>query len=143
MGAAAFGGHRKGFLQHRHHAEPEEIHLDDAEILAVVLVPLHHRPARHGGVFQRHHLVEPPLANDHAPGVLTKMAWQAVDPVVKLDQGAEARVGAGDPGAVDLLLQLQRVLVIAAGKQAGKTRQDILSRKLSALPISRMALRPR
>ena len=37
---------------------PEQIDLDDAEVGAVVLVPLHDHPPRHARRLERHHLVE-------------------------------------------------------------------------------------
>ena len=40
-------------LHHRHHAEPEQIDLDDAEVLAVVLVPLRHDASGHARRFER------------------------------------------------------------------------------------------
>ena len=107
-------------LQHRHHAQAEEIDLDDAEILAIVLVPLHHRAARHGGIFQRHDLVEPALADDHAAGMLPEMARQAVDAVIELDQRPKARMRPRDARLDHLFLQFQRVLEIAAGEKIGK-----------------------
>ena len=45
-------------LEHGHHAEPEKIDLDDAEIGAVFLVPLDDDAVGHGGGFERHNMVE-------------------------------------------------------------------------------------
>ena len=60
-------------LHHRHHAEPEQIHFDDAEIFTIVLVPLRDDAPRHGRVFERHERAEFVLADDHAAGVLAEM----------------------------------------------------------------------
>ena len=40
------------------HAEREHVDLEQAERLEIVLVPLDHRPVRHGGVLDRHELGE-------------------------------------------------------------------------------------
>ena len=62
--------------QNRHHAQAQQIDLDDAEVGAVVLVPLHHHAARHRRRLERHHLVEAPGAHDHAARVLAEVARQ-------------------------------------------------------------------
>jgi hypothetical protein len=77
--AAAPPDHLERVFQERHHAEAEEIHLDDAEGGAVVLVPLDHRAARHRGGLERHHAVEPALTDHHAARVLAEMARQVLD----------------------------------------------------------------
>ncbi len=65
-------------LQHRHHAEAEQVHLDDPQVGAVVLVPLHDHASRHRGVLERHDLVEPALADHHAARVLAEMPRQVL-----------------------------------------------------------------
>ena len=50
---AAFPAKLERILHHRHHPEPQQIHLHDAEIFAVVLVPLRDDAAGHGGIFER------------------------------------------------------------------------------------------
>ena len=65
-------------LQHRHHAEAEQIDLDDAHVGAVVLVPLHDDAAGHAGVLERHDRVELALADHHAAGVLAEMPRQVL-----------------------------------------------------------------
>ena len=44
---AAFAAKLERVLHHRHHTESEQIHFHDAEIFAVVLVPLRHDAPRH------------------------------------------------------------------------------------------------
>ena len=63
-------------LQHRHHAEAEQIDLDDPHVGAVVLVPLHDDAAGHAGVLERHDGVELALADHHAAGMLAEMPRQ-------------------------------------------------------------------
>ena len=62
-------------LENSHHAQTEQIHLDDAEIGTVFLIPLHHGPSRHGSAFQRNDAVQLALADHHAARVLSKMTW--------------------------------------------------------------------
>ena len=89
-------------LQHGHHAQPKQIDFDDAHVLAIILVPLRHDTSRHGGVFQRDDGIEFAFANDHAAGMLAKMARQAVNLVVKREERRSARMLAGQPGLLHL-----------------------------------------
>ena len=66
-------------LQHRHHAEAEQIDLHDPHVGAVVLVPLDDDAAGHRGVFERDDLVEPALADHHAAGMLAEVPRQVLD----------------------------------------------------------------
>ena len=72
--------------------EPQEVDLDDPEVGAVVLVPLHDDAAGHGRRLQRHHLVEPAGGDHHAAGVLAEVAGQVVDARPELGEMLEARV---------------------------------------------------
>ena len=63
-------------LQHGHHPEAKQIDLDDAQIRAIIFVPLHHHAARHGCGFQRDHGIELALADHHAAGVLPEVTRQ-------------------------------------------------------------------
>ena len=68
-----------GILQHRHHAQAEQIHFDEPEIGAVLFIPLDDDAAGHGGRFERHDLVEVPLADDQPAGVLSQVAGQILN----------------------------------------------------------------
>ena len=81
---------RQRVLDHRHHAEAEQIHLDDAHVGAVVLVPLHDDAARHARVLERHDGVELAPADHHAARVLAEMPRQIVHPVPQLREQADA-----------------------------------------------------
>ena len=70
---------RQRIFEHGHHAQPEQVHLDDAQVGAIFLVPLHHHAAGHGGGLERHHRIELALADHHAAGVLAQMARQILD----------------------------------------------------------------
>ena len=59
--------------------EAQEVDLDDAEVGAVVLVPLDDHAAGHRGGLQGHHVVEGALGDDHAARVLAEVARQVLD----------------------------------------------------------------
>ena len=65
---------RDRLLERGEHAEAEEVDLDEAQVGAVVLVPLDDVAARHGGGLERHHLVEPAGRDHHAARVLAEVA---------------------------------------------------------------------
>ena len=87
-----FGAQLEALFEHRHHAEAEQVHLDDAEIGAILFIPLHHHPAGHGGRLQRHHGIERALADHHAAGVLAEVARQVLRHLVELAKLAHARI---------------------------------------------------
>ncbi|MCC2666076.1 MAG: hypothetical protein K0S35_3998 [Geminicoccaceae bacterium] len=59
------------------HAEREDVDLENAERVQVVLVPLDEGAPLHRGVGHRHHLVETALGQDKAADVLREMARKA------------------------------------------------------------------
>ena len=59
-----------GLLDEGEHAEREEVDLDEASVLARVLVPLTQHPALPGGGLERDDLDEGPARDDHAAHVL-------------------------------------------------------------------------
>ncbi len=59
------------------HAERQDVDLEDAERIQVVLVPFHHGALGHGGIGDRHHLVEPALGQDEAADMLGQMPRKA------------------------------------------------------------------
>ena len=88
----AFAAKLEGILHHRHHPEPEQVHLHDPEILAIILVPLRHDPARHRGIFQRDKGTEFSLANNHPARMLAEVARQSVNGLIERDEGRQARM---------------------------------------------------
>ena len=66
----ALSAQSDGVLHRCHHAETKKIHLNDAEVLAIVFIPLCDNPTRHGGVLERNYRAERVLTDDHASGVL-------------------------------------------------------------------------
>jgi len=63
---SALGAKVKGVFHGREHAEAEEVDFDDAEIGAVVLVPLHDGATGHAGWLERDDGIESGVADDHA-----------------------------------------------------------------------------
>ena len=98
--------HRDRLLDRREHAEAEQIHLHDAEVRAVVLVPLHDDAARHGRRLERHDLVEPARRDDDAARVLAEMARQVLDLEQEAQEVARAPLLRIEPRRGELALQL-------------------------------------
>ncbi len=95
---------RERFLQYRHHAQPQQIHFDKAQVRAIFFVPLDHHAPRHGGRLERHNPVELPLADHHAAGVLPQMARKILCGHVERKKFLDARVGEIVTGLLKLLL---------------------------------------
>src|ERR1700679_3214995 len=65
-------------LQHGHHAEAEQVYLNDAEISTVFLVPLDNGATVHGRAFERHDAVQLTLTDHHTARVLSEMTRQVL-----------------------------------------------------------------
>jgi hypothetical protein len=65
-------------FEYGHHAEAEQVDLDEAHVGAVFLVPLDDGAAGHGGALEGDDAVEHAGADDHAAGVLAEMAGQVL-----------------------------------------------------------------
>ena len=61
------------------HPESEHIHLEQAERIQIVLVPLDDRAFRHGGILDRHQLVQAAARDHEAADVLRQMARKSQD----------------------------------------------------------------
>src|SRR5207247_3341577 len=97
-------------------AEPEEVDLDEAQVGAVVLVPLDDVAARHRRGLEWNHLVEPAGGDHHAARMLAEMARQPLHPAHDLDQEPDARrlrVDAAGPELRRQLVVLVRVAMCA------------------------------
>ena len=103
---------RNRLFERVQHAESEKIDLDDPEVGAVVLVPLHDRPAGHRRRFERHHLVEPAGGDHHAARVLPEVPRQVLDlPPVEAEQ-AVSRLVRVEAGGRELALELLGVAAL-------------------------------
>ena len=74
------------------HAQAEKIDFYDAEILAVVLVPLHDGAVGHGGRLERDNGIEAVVTDDHASGVLTQVPGEGEGRVVEVEKRFETGV---------------------------------------------------
>ena len=122
-GAAARLAKFNRVLHRGHHAEAEQVHLDDAEIRAVVLVPLRDDAPRHRGIFERHDAAELSLADDHPAAVLTEVARKAVDFLIERDRRSRARMPARDASIRELRIETHRVRKVAAAEKPRETIQ--------------------
>src|SRR3954452_2041251 len=94
-----------GVLEYGHHAESEQVDLDDAHVGAIFLVPLHDDTAGHGGGFERHDGIELSLADDHAAGVLAKMARHVLHGHGEFEEFLHARMTEVASGGTELTLE--------------------------------------
>ena len=134
------GGGR--FLQHRHHAQAQQVHLDNAEIRAILLVPLHHHAARHAGILERHDGIQVALANHHAAGMLPEMARQALDVEAEPQPVLDARVAAVEAGFLRLVEQVVVAVHVLEPADALREPPDHLFREsehLAHLPHGALA----
>ena len=69
----------KAFADAGQHPQRQNIHLQEAQRINIVLVPFNHRAPFHRGVFNRAHLIQPPLGDDKAADMLRQMARKADD----------------------------------------------------------------
>ena len=111
--AARLAHERQRILEHRHHAEPEEIDLDDAEPRAVVLVPLDDDPPRHGRGLEGHDVVEAARGDYHPARVLAQVARQVLDPHPERGEVADARVARVAARLRKMLRQQVRGILVA------------------------------
>ncbi len=73
-------------LQGCEHPKAEEVDFQQAEVGAVVLVPLDDRPPLHRGRLDGHHFIESPGCQDHSPGVLSEVPREVLDFVDQAQQ---------------------------------------------------------
>ena len=106
---------RDGVLEHRHHAEREQIDLDQAEIGAIVLVPLNDNPPRHRRGLERHDVVETPGRHDEPTRVLPEVPRQPLYASHEIDEQADTWGCGVETGAV----QLVRHVVVRVAKLEG------------------------
>ena len=119
--AVNLGNHFQAVLDHRHHAQAEQIHLDDPHIGAVFLVPLDDHAAGHGGGFERHHRIQLPLANDHAARMLAEVPRHVLRHFVELAKFAHARMGEIQAGLAKLAVgRVFRISPLPRMRQFGK-----------------------
>ena len=79
-------------FEHCHHTQSQQINFHQSEVSAIFLVPLHHHAPGHAGWFERHYRAELSLADDHAAGVLAKMARQVLHTQSQIEEFRNARM---------------------------------------------------
>ena len=67
----------KTFADGREHAQRQAIHLEDSQLVQIVLVPLDDGSLGHGRVLDGHQFAQWPLRHDHAAGVLRQVPRKA------------------------------------------------------------------
>ena len=87
-------------MDRREHAERETVDFENAELVEVVLVPLHDRAAFHRGRLNRHEILEFAAGHHHAAHVLAEVAGKADEladerrePRARVARGVEPRFG--------------------------------------------------
>ena len=74
------------------HAQRQNIHLQDAQRVDVILVPADDGAVLHRGVFHRHKLVQPPLGDDEAADMLAEVPGKALNLVDQLQGQHQAPI---------------------------------------------------
>src|SRR4051812_20253496 len=117
---------RERVLDDGHHAEPEQIDFDDAEVFAIFLVPLRDDAAGHGSVFERDDRIKLALADNHAAGMLAQMTRQPINRAIELDERKGPRMVQWQAGLPHLGREFERVRKIALSKEIRETIQNVI-----------------
>jgi hypothetical protein len=125
---------RDRLLERLHHAEAEQIDLDEPEIRTVVLVPLDHVTAGHRRRLERHDVVEPAGGDHHAAGVLSEMARQTLDAPYERDQQRDARRVRIDAAVPELCGELVVLVVPAVRAEQLREPIDLVEPEAERLP---------
>ena len=118
---------RERLAQAGEHAEAKHVDLEDAERVEIVLVPLDEGTLLHGGVGDRHLLVEPAAGDDEAADVLGEMARKRVDLVDQAEHAAHARAFDVEADAGEVM---RRGSAVARAPDAGREPVDYPSEAL-------------
>ena len=106
------------------HAKRQDIDLEHAERIDVVLVPLDVGAVLHGSIEHRHGLIEP-LSRQHEPAyVLGEMAWEAEQLIGDRDGLTQRGIGRIEPGFADM--RLRDVAVAHPPDQTGEPGRHVL-----------------
>ena len=102
------------------HAQPEDIDLEDADGVEIVLVPFDAGALLHRRILDRDHLVEPAAGDDEAAHMLGQMARKADQFARQRQHPGEVGIGGIEPDAARILLRhrLRRPAPQHAGERA-------------------------
>ena len=78
--------------------EPQQVHLEEPQVLQVVLVPLDHGAPGHCRVLDRHQVVHRLVAEEEAAGVDGEMPREVLDLGAQPEEVAVKRGGRIEPG---------------------------------------------
>ena len=84
-------------------AQPQQVYLEQAGLVHVFLVPLNDRPARHGGVLDRHQVVDGAMTQQKAPGMDGEVTWEVLNLFHQRGQMEQGRVAGIESGLPDEL----------------------------------------
>ena len=87
----------EGLADAGEHAKPEHIHLQQAECVEIVLVPLDDGAVLHGGIADGHHLGQRSARQHEAAHMLGEMAGKADQFLGQLKAAREQRIGRIEP----------------------------------------------
>jgi len=99
------------------HAEPEHIDLQNAEIVEIILVPFDHGAFLHGGVLDRHHLVEARARNDKAADMLREVAGKADQLTGEFENQSEPGIGTKFTITLPITLAIISALVLEVARR--------------------------
>ncbi len=91
-GATVLLDQRERLREHRQHAQAEEVDLEDAERVQVVLLPLDDGAVLHRGVLHRHHLGQLAVGDDEAAHVDGEVPREALQHLGEGERPLHARV---------------------------------------------------
>ena len=80
--AVVLGNQFQAILEDGHHAQPQQVHFDNAEV----------RATGHGRAFQRYYVIQLALADDHAARVLAEVTGQILNAHAQLQILGDARM---------------------------------------------------
>ena len=112
------------------HAQGEDVHLEQADHVQVVLVPLDHRALGHAGVLHRHQAVQGLLGNHEATGVLGQVSGKADQLPGQAQDPAQQRVLGVETGFAQAF-EIRRAIAPAA--TAGGQGIDLVRRQAQGL----------
>ena len=112
-------------FEHRHHAQAEQVHFNDAEIGAIFFVPLHDDAIGHGRRFKRNHGIELSLADDHAAGMLAQMARQILHRGAEFEILAQTWMTQIEPGIVKAVIEVSLASLYSQVATAAETLSSV------------------